>query len=107
MTDPKDALTELIRDVWKGDLPLRQAIWEYAVFYGLLVNVLTDVLFYALLVNDASSVLIALAFVIPIPYNIFVVVAVWRSAGRHPRSERARDLARLGTVVWMVVLTLA
>ena len=97
----------LVKRLWAGDLPLRQLIWEYAVFYGLLINVLTDVLFYALLVNDANSVLVVLAFALPIPYNIFVIVAVWRSAGRYPGQERSRDLARLGTVVWMVVLTLA
>jgi len=96
-----------VKRLWAGDLPLRQAIWEYAVFYGLLINVLTDVLFYALLINDANSVLVVLAFALPIPYNIFVIVAVWRSAGRYPGPERLRDLARLGTVVWIVVLTLA
>ena len=96
-----------VKRLWAGDLPLPQAIWEYAVFYGLLINVLTDVLFYALLINDANSVLVVLAFALPIPYNIFVIVAVWRSAGRYPGPEKLRDLARLGTVVWMVVLTLA
>lgn len=106
MAGSKEGLTERVKYLWRGDLPLREAIWQYAVFYGLLVNVLTDVLFYALLVNDANEALVALAFAIPIPYNIFVVVAVWRSAGRSPGPERWKDMARLGTVIWIVFLTL-
>jgi phosphoketolase len=96
-----------VKRLWAGDLPLRQAIWEYAVFYGLLINVLTDVLFYALLINDANAALVVLAFVLPIPYNILVIVAVWRSAEHYQGPERSRDLARLGIVIWMVFLTLA
>ena len=106
MTGPKNALIQRIKHVWNGDLPLRETFWQYAVFYGLFVNVLTDVLFYALLVNDANVGLLALAFAIPIPYNIFVVVAVWRSAGHYPGPDRWKDFARFGTVTWIVFLTL-
>ena len=99
-------MTRLVKLLWNGDLPLREAFWQYAVFYGFLVNVLTDILFYALLVKDADAALLILAFVIPIPYNILVVVAVWRSAGRYPGPTKWIDIARVGTVIWIAFLTL-
>ena len=106
LTGPRDALTDLAKHLWKGDIPLRDAFWQYAVFYGLLVNVLTDVFFFALLLNDANAALLVLAFAIPIPYNIFVVVAVWRSAGHYPGPEKWIGVVRVGTVIWIVFLTL-
>ncbi len=97
----------LAKELWGGRRPLDEAFWRYAVVYGLLVNLLTHLVFFALLARDAGTALIALAFVAPIPYNFLVVVAVWRSAGRHPGPKNWADLARLGTVIWMVGLTLA
>ena len=99
-------MKELVKHLWAGDLPLRRAFWDYAVFYGLLVNVITDVAFFALLMNDGNMALVALAFAVPIPYNILVAVAVWRSAGRYQGPKKWAELARVGTVIWMTVLTL-
>jgi hypothetical protein len=62
---------------------------------------------FLLLVNDANMAWVALAFAIPIPYNLFVVVAVWRSAGRYPGPQKWADFARIGAVFWMIGLTLA
>jgi len=97
---------ELVKRLWAGDLPLKKVFWDYAIFYGLLVNVTTDVAFYALLMNDGNMALVALAFAIPIPYNILIVVAVWRSAGRYPGPKKWSELARIGIIIWMTGLTL-
>lgn len=97
----------LVKRLWAGDVPLRQAFWDYAVFWGLLLNLATHAVFFALLLNDANSVLVALAFALPIPYNILVIVAVWRSAGRYAGSKKWADLARVTTIFWMTGLTLA
>jgi hypothetical protein len=97
----------LVKRLWAGDLPLRQAFWDYAVFWGLLLNLATHAVFFALLLNNANSALVALAFALPIPYNLLAVVAVWRSAGRYSGSKKWADLARVATVFWMTGLTLA
>ena len=107
MADSRHIKLELIESLWAGDLPLRQAFWDYAVFWGVLLNLVTHGMFFALLLNDANSMLVALAFALPIPYNLLVIVAVWRSAGRYSGPKKWADLARLGTVVCMIGLTLA
>ena len=75
--------------------------------YGLLLNLVTHLVFFVLLLNDANMAVVAFAFVTPVPYNISIVVAVWRSAARYPGPKSWADLARLGVVIWMVGLSLA
>ncbi len=98
-------MTQLIKDLWAGERPLRHVFWRYAVGYGLLVNLVTTLALLAVLLNDTSLVLAVLAFALPIPYNVFVAVAVWRSADRYQGSKTWADLARVATVIWMVVLS--
>ncbi len=100
-------MTKLVKHLWAGEVPLKQAVWQYAVGYGLLLNIITTLAFLALIARDANTALIVLAFASPVPYNFLVVVAVWRSANRYPGSETWADLARIGTVIWMIVLTIA
>ena len=100
-------MVKQIRDLWHGAVPLDQAVWWYAVAYGLAVNLLTSLLFLVLLVNDAATPLLVIAFVSPIPFNLFVLVAVWRSADRYQGPRKWADLARVGTLIWMIILTAA
>ncbi len=71
-------MIKLVKTLWAGEFPLRQAFWQFAVGYGLLINLVTSLAFLALLINDADIALVALAlaFALPIPYNIVMVVAV-------------------------------
>ena len=107
MAGSRHRTVKLVKCLWAGELPLRQAFWQYAVGYGLLINLVTSMAFLALLTNDANIDLVALAFALPIPYNFVVAVAVWRSADRYSGPKTWADLASVGTVIWMVVLTLA
>ncbi len=107
MADSRHRTIKLVKCLWAGEVPLRQAFWQYAVGYGLLINLVTSLAFLVLLTNDENIALVALAFALPIPYNVVMAVAVWRSANRYAGSETWADLARIGTVIWMVVLTIA
>ena len=100
-------VTNLVRRLWLGEIPLTEAFWRYAVVYGLLLNLITSFLFLILLMNDASPFVLVPVFVLPTPYNFLIVVAVWRSAARYPGPRHWADYARAATVVWMIALTLA
>ena len=100
-------MAKLVRRLWAGQLTLGEAFWQYAVGYGLLINLVTSLAFLALIARDANTTLVVLAFALPIPCNVLVTVAVWRSANCYPGPKTWADLARVGTVVWMVALTLA
>ena len=91
--------------LWSGEIPLDIVFWRFAVIYGLLLNTATSLLFMALLVNAAGYVWLIPAFLLPIPYNLLIIVAVWRSAGRYEGPRQWVDWARFATVLLMVVLT--
>ena len=95
----------LIERLWTGRVPLEIAVWRYAVAYGLLANVLTSGLFFVLLIGQANPLLLAVAYALPLPYNLLATVAVWRSAARFEGPRKWADLAQIGTVLWMVLLS--
>jgi len=95
-----------LKSLWAGDVALPEAFWRYAVAYGVLANIFTSGLFLILIVQDAPSGWLLPVFLLPVPYNIFVVVAVWRSAGRYRGDRKWADLARAVTVVGMILLTM-
>jgi len=98
-------MKERIAALWRGRLPLDIAFWRFAVIYGLVLNATTTLLYMALLVNDAGYELLIPAFLLPLPYNLLIIVAVWRSAGQYDGPRKWVDWSRFATVLWMVFLT--
>lgn len=95
-----------LRRLWRGDLPLPQAFWTWAVAGGILVNVLTSILFLALIMGGYIVAAFVVGYAVSVPYNIVVTVGVWRSAGRYEGERRWADLARIVTVAGMILLSL-
>lgn len=86
---------------------MARAFWEFAILYGLMVNVLCSLVSMILMSAAAPTALAMGIYFLPLPYNILVLVAVWRSAGRYQGPKKWADLARLTIVVWIVVVTAA
>jgi hypothetical protein len=95
-----------LRRLWQGDLPLDQAFWTWAAIGGILVNLSTTIAFLALVMHGYTVAAFVIGYAVSIPYNILVTVGVWRSAARYPGDRRWADLARIVTVVAMVLLSL-
>jgi hypothetical protein len=91
--------------LWRGELPLAQAFWAWAMIGGLLVNGATSVLFLTLIVGGQILAAFIAGYVLSVPYNVLVAVGVWRSAERYEGDRRLADLARAVTVILMVVLS--
>lgn len=91
--------------LWRGDLSLAVAFWTWAVIGGLLVNVTTSILFLALLTIDQTWPALVVGYGFSVPYNIVVIVGVWRSAARQDPPHPHADLARTATVILMTALS--
>ncbi len=91
--------------LWRGDLPLADAFWNWAVIGGLVVNIFTSLAFIVLIANDRPWLAVVAGYAPSLPYNLVVTVGVWRSAARHEGDPRHADLARIVTVVSMIVLS--
>jgi hypothetical protein len=86
--------------LWAGEVPLGEVFWTYAVAGGLLVNAIGTILYLWALSAGASLLFIYLPMAAPIPYNIFMLIAVWRSAARYAGPRERADLARAAIILW-------
>ena len=94
-----------LRALWSGDLPLGEAFWTYAVTIGVAVNLITTLLFLVLISWDRPVAALFVGYALAVPYNVVALVGVWRSVARY-RGERIHaHLARIVTLVGMVLLS--
>lgn len=98
---------ETLRKLWAGRMPLPRAFWEFAIFYGFVLNLFTTVGCFALLAMDVPAAIAMTVFFLALPYNLFVLVAVWRSAARYPGPPHWANAARVAVTLWVVAATLA
>lgn len=90
-----------LRALWRGRLPLETAFWHYAVFYGLIINVLATTVAICLVLADASVVLALAVHLLPLPYAAMTAVGVWRSARRYEGPVKFANFCRIGVLVWI------
>jgi hypothetical protein len=95
-----------IREFACGGLPLGQAFWVWGILGGALVNLFATLATVALVAVELSPWLAALVFAAPVPWNILLVVGVWRSAQRPGVGRNLGFAAQLGIAVWAVALCL-
>ena len=89
---------------WRGMLPLRRALWWDMWCVGTVINLAAALAALLLLAADAPDAVGAAVFFSPLPYNLLLLVSVWRSAARAPGP--AALTAQLLAVVWIVLATL-
>jgi hypothetical protein len=92
--------------LWRGELPLEQAFWRWALAYGLVLNIATSIGFLLLISRDQPLAALVVGYVLSVPYNILAAVGVWRSADRYAGPPALAQAARLATVIGMTVLSL-
>jgi hypothetical protein len=95
-----------LRALWSGDLPLSEAFWTYAVVVGITVNLITTLLFLVLLSWDRPLAALFAGYGLTVPYNMVALVGVWRSAARYGGGRLHADLARIVSLIGMVLLSL-
>jgi hypothetical protein len=95
-----------IVEFWRGGLPLGRALWLWGIVGGGVISLFATLLALMLVAAGAPAWLAVLVFAAPIPWNMVLLVGVWRSAGRPEVSPASANLARLVILAWVVVLSL-
>jgi hypothetical protein len=95
-----------LRSLWSGELPLGEAFWTWAIGIGLLVNLTTSALFLALITADRPWAALFVGYALSVPYNVVAVIGVWRSAARYHGPTGHAELARIATVIVMLLLSM-
>ena len=84
---------------WHGRVPISQLLWRDILGVGTLVNLVATMLALIAITQNAPSGLAAALHFAPLPYNLFLFGALWRTPGRN-------DFAVGLVVVWLIVMTL-
>ncbi len=92
--------------LWRGELPLENAFWNWAVLGGLVVNIASSALFFLLIIAEQLIPAFLVGYGLSLPYNVVATVGVWRSAGRYDGERRWAEVARMVTLIGMVLLSL-
>jgi hypothetical protein len=89
----------------RGGLPLAPAFWLWGILGGSIVSLFSALLALTLVTAGAPPWLAVLVFAAHIPWNLVLLVGVWRSAGRTEVSPATAKFSRLVILVWVVVLS--
>jgi hypothetical protein len=91
-------LTAFFARRWRGEIPLRVLLWRDMLAVGSVINLLAS---FAALALAALHMDLRLAFAVhlaPMPYNLFLVIALWRSPQRDA-------LASVIALAWLAAMT--
>ena len=91
--------------LWRGDLPLDDAFWTYAVIGGIAVNLLTSTAFLVLVSMDRPVAALIAGYAPSLPYNLVATVGVFRAAARDNADPRKAQLYPFITAAVMVLLS--
>ena len=96
---------ENLKSLWRGELRLGDAFWNWAVIGALAVNVSTTILRLVLITIDQPWLSLIVGYALSVPYNIVALVGVWRSAAGYDGPALHVDLARWTSLAWLAILS--
>ena len=86
--------------LWRGELPLAQAFWEYAIAYGTIANIVATAAAIAAVLAGLPDAVAIFLFLTPLPYIFAAVVGVFRSAATYRGPPEWAIMAKVGVIVW-------
>lgn len=100
--DSLDPTEGMIGNLWLGNYTLVKTYWLFGILGGLAVALV----YVVLLAATKSPVVALLGFLAIWGWQVFISVAIWRSAGKYAGSAIWKVLARLAVVVGVLRLTI-
>ena len=93
-----------LKQLWLGQLPLREAFWRWLITYDLILNLVATMAALTLVLAEAHIVLAAVVHFLPLPYSLFAATGTWRSADRFEGNPFHATAAKAIIVIWVVFL---
>ncbi|WP_192182022.1 hypothetical protein [Mesorhizobium amorphae] len=90
------------RSRWQGLVPLDQLFWRDLVLVGTAINIALSVVALILLGMKLSLAVVLAVHFLPVPYNIFLTFAVWRTAEKSGGTKAS--LMMLGSALWLILV---
>ncbi|MDH3379209.1 MAG: hypothetical protein OEQ39_19975 [Gammaproteobacteria bacterium] len=89
---------------WRGDVSLKRVFLHDMLVVGTMVNVAVTLCALLLFASEVPNGIGVAVFFSPLPYNVFLFVAVWNSSAN--TAESLRTVARLMAPLWLTLMTL-
>jgi len=86
--------------LWRGDVPLGQAFWGYAIVYGTIANIVATAAAIAAVAAGLPDAVAIGLFMVPVPYILTAVVGVVRSANRYQGPPMWAGVAKVAVIMW-------
>ena len=96
--------TVSLKQLWLGQLPLREAFWRWLITYGLVLNLVATMAALILVLVEAPIILAAIIHFLPLPYSLLAATGAWRSAERYTGNPFHVTAAKAATLIWVVFL---
>ena len=95
----------IIGRLWRGDVALHETFWRYTIAYGLLINAITSIGFLVLIASDHAMLAFLAGYAVSLPFNLFIMIALWRSAERYQGDQSTARFMQTAGVVWILFLS--
>ena len=91
-----------IASLLRGEPPLSTIFWEYTIGWGTLLNLVCTGAALVLFLNGWPVTGLITHFA-AVPFNLFLVVSVFRAASREHNSPLAH-FSRIASVIWFIAM---
>jgi hypothetical protein len=82
-----------------GRAPFKKVFINDMLVIGTMINVIATSIALVVMIQTDNAILAVILHALPLPYNAFLVLAVWRSSGHD-------SLALMLAAVWFVLMTI-
>jgi hypothetical protein len=104
MDSPRSPATHesvgFFRARWSGEAPLDRLLWRDMFLVGTVLSIASSALALILLGLKLPLWLVLAVHFAPVPYNIFLTIAVWRTAEK--TGGLKAQLVMLGSALWLI-----
>jgi hypothetical protein len=98
-------MIDFFRARWRGEALLDRLFWRDMLLVGTILNVTSSALALILLGLKLPLWLVLAVHFLPVPYNIFLTIAVWRTAEKVGGLKA--QLVMLGSALWLIATVVA
>lgn len=95
-------MLKFVRDRLAGNIALSDAFFHDMLAIGSLVNIAIGLCAFTLIAADLPVWIPVSLLLAPQPYNIILLISVWRAAERS--QTRGSDFMRAAAVLWFVIM---
>ena len=97
-----EGVGSFFRSRWQGLVPLDRLFWRDLVLFGTAISIVSSVLALILLGLEMPLGLALAVHFAPVPYTVFLAIAVWRAAEKSGGAKAS--LMMLGSAVWLIAM---